>query len=408
MLDAHARHGGWITLAMLCVSCTARYPNGTIACGTDDDCPSGFTCQPRASSGELFCFDHAQATTANLPSMEAPDADAAVSGEPPTTPPDASTQDARSNAGMGEMPAATGGMAAGALAGAGAGGRAAGMGAQAGLSGQSGAAGQASSADAGVLDGGLMPACDPARKECERGATTNVMFPCGWCGSGTQTAARSCGDDCRWSMPVASGACMNVSAACEPGAHVTDAQTCACGRTQMRARTCSDSCEWITEDWGPCDLTGVECTPGASMPETRRCECGRTQTRPKACSDSCHWVTGAWSACDLDGVECKPGDSQTRTVDCATCGTRSEQRSCAADSCKWGAWSQLSAACASACEDCAEVQFCMAPSGQPNPGGTKCRQTLKACTHEQALADCNQDIPVVCGKATQPFYMQYL
>jgi hypothetical protein len=32
----------------------------------------------------------------------------------------------------------------------------------------------------------------------------------------------------------------------------------------------------------------------------------------------------------------------------------------------------------------------------------------RACTRDQALADCREDIPVVCGRVTEPFYMQYL
>ncbi|HTU61744.1 MAG TPA: hypothetical protein VMF89_24980, partial [Polyangiales bacterium] len=283
--------------------------------------------------------------------------------------------------------------------------------------------------------------------------TDTPMLPCGWCNTGTQRATRTCGEDCRWSTPEPSGQCSNVTAACEPGAEKPDSrgcecgrtqtrtltcsdtctwvegawgacelsaveclpgdtmpetQACECGRTQSRTATCSDTCTWTRGAWGECDLSGVECLPGATMPETQACECGRMQSRTMTCSDSCTWVEGAWGACDLNGVQCKPGQTEMRTVACSSCGTRVQQRSCAANSCTWGGWSEVSSACASSCEDCAEVQFCEAPSNQPNPGGTKCRQTSRACTREQALADCQEDIPVVCGSVHQPFYMQYL
>jgi len=302
-------------------------------------------------------------------------------------------------------------------------------------------------------EGGSTARCDAARVECEPGSMESLTVPCGRCNSGTQRAVHTCGADCRWGALEPSGACSNETAACDPrdsrsetrgcecgrtqsrtltcsdtcewipgawdacdlagleckpGQTAPETRDCECGRTQSRTKTCSDSCTWVAGAWSACDLTGLECKPGQTAPETRGCECGRMQSRTKSCSDSCKWVSGEWGACDLAGVECTPGQTQMQTVACASCGTRTQQRGCAADSCKWGAWADVSSACASSCEDCAEVQFCKAPSGQPNPGGTKCRQMLKACTHEQALTDCQQDIPVVCGAVSQPFFMQYL
>jgi hypothetical protein len=410
----------------LWAACSAPYPDGKLACSSDDDCPSGFTCYARAgTAAELFCFQGAQPEQSRSPSTGKPEPDAAVSGEDPSAFEDVASGVAGSiaapahtagtggaGAGRGGNAAAEGGaharMSAGSTAGA-----QAGHSGQAGdtghaEAGQAGAAGRASSGGAGGMsDAGNGTRCGPA-PECEPGTAESVMLPCGACGSGRDRGTRSCGEDCRWSVPVPSGTCMNVTGACEPGDRSSESRACECGRMQTRAKTCSDSCEWIADAWGACDLTGVECKPGDQTTESRGCECGRMQSRAKTCSDSCHWDTADWGACDLAGVECKPGDSQMQTVPCASCGTRTQQRSCAADSCKWSGWSDVSAACASACEDCAEVQFCMAPSGQPNPGGTKCRQMLKACTREQALADCNADIPVVCGKVSQPFFMQYL
>lgn len=205
--------------------------------------------------------------------------------------------------------------------------------------------------------------CDDATAECEPGTSEKQMLPCGPCNTGTQRSTRSCGADCRWGAPEPSGQCTNLTAVCEPGDEKS---------------------------------------------ESRDCECGRTQTRTTTCSDSCTWGSPAWGECNLTGVQCEPGATQLQTVACTSCGTRVQQRSCAANSCTWGGWSELSSACASSCDDCAEVQFCEAPADQPNPGGTKCRQTSRLCTREQALADCQADIPVVCGTVHQPFYMEYL
>lgn len=217
--------------------------------------------------------------------------------------------------------------------------------------------------DGSVADEGDADQCEEASAECEPGTSETQMLPCGLCNTGTQRATRSCGADCRWGAPKPSGQCTNVTAACEPG---------------------------------------------DEEPEARDCECGRMQSRTNICSDSCTWVEGAWGECDLADVQCKPGETQMQTVACDSCGTRVQQRSCAANSCTWGDWSDISTACASSCYDCSEVQFCEAPANQPNPGGTKCRQTSGACTREQTLADCQADMPVVCGTVHQPFHIEYL
>lgn len=53
---------------------------------------------------------------------------------------------------------------------------------------------------------------------------------------------------------------------------------------------------------------------------------------------------------------------------------------------------------------CSEVVYCDTPADIANRG-TWCRQ--KACSREQALGDCNEDVSNVCGKKIEPFYMEY-
>jgi hypothetical protein len=52
-------------------------------------------------------------------------------------------------------------------------------------------------------------------------------------------------------------------------------------------------------------------------------------------------------------------------------------------------------------ENCAEVVYCDAPAQER---GTWCRQT--GCTREQAERDCEQDIAAVCGEVTEPLYFE--
>ena len=389
--------------------CSASYPDGKILCSDADECPSGFTCRTRdAADGERFCFANAAAEPADS-GPQPSTSGAAVGGHEAAT-------------GTSEVAPVTDGGPTTTTAGSSgssdtSASEAAGSGSpanegdasfdpmDAAVAGHGGNGGHGEEAGMATGDAGH---CDDATAECDPGTSETQMLPCGSCNTGVQRAQRSCGTDCRWGTPEPSGQCTNVTAACEPGDEKPESRGCACGRTQSRTLTCSDSCTWVEGAWGECDLSGVECLPGDTMPETQACECGRTQSRTMTCSDSCTWTGGAWGECDLAGVQCKPGQTQMQTVACASCGTRVQQRSCAANSCTWGGWSDLSSACASSCDDCAEVQFCQAPSNQPNPGGTKCRQTSRACTREQALADCQADIPVVCGTVHQPFYMQYL
>lgn len=353
----------WLGLGLL-AGCSASYPDGKIACSSNAECPSGFTCRTRNPAGSsLFCFTGPAPEQTDSGPRGSEDG-AAIGGNSSTG---ESKVGAREDAGPRMTDSVAGADAAGGAGGAGSaganeGGRgganAAGDGSMGARDGGPAADGSTETGDAEAVTG-----CDEALFECEPGTTETQQLPCGLCNTGTQRAARSCGTDCRWGTPEPSGECTDVTAACEPG---------------------------------------------EEMAESRGCECGRTQARTLTCSDSCTWVGGEWGACDLTGVECQPGMTQTQTVACASCGTRTQQRSCAADSCSWGDWSDVSSACASSCEDCTEVQFCMAPSDQPNPGGTKCRQTDRACTREQALADCQEDIPVVCGRVSEPFLMQYL
>jgi hypothetical protein len=135
--------------------------------------------------------------------------------------------------------------------------------------------------------------------------------------------------------------------------------------------------------------------------------CGRgVRTRTRSCAaDGCSWgAWGAWSACSNQVTECDPSaPAQTQTVSCTTCGTRTQSRSCSRDTCTWGPWSDTSAC--SWCEECSEVVYCDTPASIADRG-TWCRQ--KACTRQQALGDCMEDIQSACGATTQPFYMQYL
>jgi hypothetical protein len=50
------------------------------------------------------------------------------------------------------------------------------------------------------------------------------------------------------------------------------------------------------------------------------------------------------------------------------------------------------------------VMYCDTPPDVANRG-TWCRQ--KACSREQALADCNEDVAEVCGTKIEPFLMEY-
>jgi hypothetical protein len=135
--------------------------------------------------------------------------------------------------------------------------------------------------------------------------------------------------------------------------------------------------------------------------------CGRgVRTRTRSCTaDGCSWgAWSAWSACSNQVTECDPtAPAQMQTVPCTTCGTRTQSRSCSRDTCTWGAWADTSAC--SWCEECSEVVYCDTPADIADRG-TWCRQ--KACTRQQALSDCMEDVQSACGATTQPFYMQYL
>jgi hypothetical protein len=49
--------------------------------------------------------------------------------------------------------------------------------------------------------------------------------------------------------------------------------------------------------------------------------------------------------------------------------------------------------------------YCDTPDDVATNRGTWCQQ--KACSREQALADCNEDVSDACGTKIAPFYMQY-
>lgn len=157
-----------------------------------------------------------------------------------------------------------------------------------------------------------------------------------------------------------------------------------------------------------CDGAMTACR--ASEVERQMEACGNcslgVRTRTRTCAtDGCSWgAWGAWGACSNPVTECDPnGAAQTQTVACTTCGSRTQSRSCSRDTCKWGAWTNTSAC--SWCEECSQVVYCDTPADIANRG-TWCRQ--KACSREQALADCMEDVENTCGATTQPFYMEYL
>ena len=58
------------------------------------------------------------------------------------------------------------------------------------------------------------------------------------------------------------------------------------------------------------------------------------------------------------------------------------------------------------CEECAEVVYCNTPADVAENRGTWCRQ--RACSREEALADCVNNIVPLCGGATaEPFFMEF-
>jgi hypothetical protein len=158
----------------------------------------------------------------------------------------------------------------------------------------------------------------------------------------------------------------------------------------------------------PCNGNPSVCKANEVERQMEACgNCNRgTRTRTRTCAaDGCSWgAFGAWSACSNATTECDPGaPAQTQTVACTTCGSRTQTRTCSRDTCTWGAWSDSSAC--SWCEECSEVVYCDTPADIADRG-TWCRQ--KACSREQALADCLEDIVPACGTTIQPFFMQYL
>jgi hypothetical protein len=157
----------------------------------------------------------------------------------------------------------------------------------------------------------------------------------------------------------------------------------------------------------PCGGNATVCEANQTDMEQEACgACGSgTRTRTRTCAaDGCSF--GEWSAfgdCSGEHTECDPnGAAQTQTVSCPTCGSKTQKRTCSPTTCKWGAWSDSSAC--SWCDECSEVVYCDTPANIADRG-TWCRQ--KACSREQALADCKEDVQNVCGGFTQPFLMEY-
>lgn len=386
-----------LLLASLWAACNVSYPDGTIACSSDADCPGRFTCRPGAGGGRtLLCFREAAQQS---PAMGHEDG-----GGDRAEPPKAGTH-AEPQAGASAQPSDS-------------------------VVDQGPTGGDpeepADGDDGGVRepprDGGKggTSACDPSADACEPGATRVVMEPCGPCNSGTQRSTLRCNSDCRWGDPEPLGECSDITAQCEPGDTKPEVQPCACGRTQTRTATCSDRCEWVPGTWTACDLAGVECAPGDEELETRSCQCGRSQSRGKVCSEACRWeVRGDWSECDLSGVQCQPGQTGSQTRMCAGCGTVPQQRSCAADTCNWGPWMDMGTC--PVCEDPSRppatsareperfgrvyVEFCDYLTSE-HPAGTVCRTYSGESVDAAAVAECIADATdIVCGGVRQPAWL---
>jgi hypothetical protein len=157
----------------------------------------------------------------------------------------------------------------------------------------------------------------------------------------------------------------------------------------------------------PCEGDAVVCQ--ASQPDQQMESCGScgsgVRLRTRSCAaDGCSWgAWSEWSECTGQQAECDPGGpAEQRSVGCTTCGSKTQSRTCSAETCSWGAWTDTSAC--SWCEQCAEVVYCDTPANIASRG-TWCRQ--KACSREQALADCKEDVEGTCGSMIQPFYMEY-
>jgi hypothetical protein len=156
-----------------------------------------------------------------------------------------------------------------------------------------------------------------------------------------------------------------------------------------------------------CGESAPVCEANQTDMEQEACgACGSgSRSRTRTCAaDGCSFgAWSAWSACSGVHTECDPsGPAQTQSVSCPTCGSKTQKRTCSPSTCTWGAWSDTSAC--SWCEECAEVVYCDTPADVADRG-TWCRQ--KACSREQALADCKEDVQRVCGGFTQPFLMEY-
>ncbi len=157
-----------------------------------------------------------------------------------------------------------------------------------------------------------------------------------------------------------------------------------------------------------CDADAPACQANEVDRQMEACgNCGSgVRSRTRTCAaDGCSWgAWSAWSACADQNTACDPnGPAQTQTVACTTCGTKTQSRSCSRDTCTWGPWTDISAC--TWCQECSQVVYCDTPANIADRG-TWCRQ--KACSREQALGDCMDDVKAVCGATVQPFLMEYL
>lgn len=251
--------------------------------------------------------------------------------------------------------------------------------------------------------------CSGVTAECAPRQIRTGVRACGFCGTGTQPTRQVCTEQCKWGPMTGSAECKGVIGSCNPEDTATESRPCGACSTgkQTRSRTCSITCTWSDfEPWSECQNASGGCEPGETSTQQRPCgACGSgVQVRTRSCTKRCQWGKyGGWGGCSDIKAACEPGEIDARTVACTTCGERSQQRTCNAASCAWSAWTDTSAC--SWCEQCAVVMFCDTPDEVARNRGTWCRQN--ACSPQQALDDCKQDVEGVCGETVEPFFMQY-
>jgi len=388
-------------MSVALTACKADLPQGCFQC-PDGQCPQGQFCR------EGFCHSSDASdictSTETSTAREAIEPDASRSSQDASVTRDAAVHHALDAGGDGDGSTgpATGGVGGDSMT------AAPNITQMDGSGGVGGTDAQAAGTHASGGKGGeAASTCDAPDAECAAGAKKRDTRACGPCDSGTQTRAFTCTEQCRWKADADWLPCAEISAQCMPMA--TRSATRACGLCdtgkQTTAQTCTEACAWGEPQLGECKDETAACKPGDTDMQRQACGACNTgnQTRSRTCTDACSWgAWSAWSACGGVSVECTPGTpAQTRTVDCTTCGTRNQQRTCNPNSCSWDGWTDTSAC--TWCEQCSIIMYCDTPDNVAANRGTWCRQ--QACSREQALGDCREDVARVCGTLIEPFFM---